>query len=131
VPIFTGNSSVSILLNTSFRRALSQPKRPLLFRTRKQNKLGRKAVHFDSWFVFKMAQTVDKQIEKLRATVESGAAYEAQQILKTVFHRYRSRKKLQDSYDLVERGAILQLQHGQVGGVSAQTNVGDTACLFE
>lgn len=57
---------------------------------------------------------VEKQLEKLRATVNSGSYYEAQQIFKTVYYRYRSRKKMQDSYQLLEEGAIMQFNHGQV-----------------
>lgn len=57
---------------------------------------------------------VEKQIEKLRAKVDSGSFYEAQQIFKTVYHRYRSRKQLQDAYQLLEEGAVMQFDRDQV-----------------
>eukprot|EP00884_Botryococcus_braunii_P015051 jgi/Botrbrau1/23547/Bobra.0141s0018.1 len=62
------------------------------------------------------ASGVEKQLEKLRATVDSGASYEALQIVKTVYHRYRSRKKMLDSYQLLEEAAIMLLNRGQVTG---------------
>lgn len=57
---------------------------------------------------------VEKQIEKLRAKVNAGSSYEAQQIFKTVYHRYRARKQLQDAYQLLEQGAIMQFDRDQV-----------------
>jgi hypothetical protein len=51
---------------------------------------------------------------KMRANLDKGAFYEAQQMLKTVYYRYRSRRMLAESYDVLEDGACLQLQEGQV-----------------
>jgi len=53
-------------------------------------------------------------VAKMRANLDRGAFYEAQQMLKTVYFRYRSRQMLAESYDVLEDGACLQLQEGQV-----------------
>jgi hypothetical protein len=46
--------------------------------------------------------------------VAAGAFYEAQQMYKTVYHRYKSRKQLQDSYVVLTQGAVQQLGSNQV-----------------
>jgi hypothetical protein len=46
--------------------------------------------------------------------VAAGAFYEAQQMYKTVYHRYKSRKQLQDSYLVLASGAVQQLSSHQV-----------------
>ena len=53
-------------------------------------------------------------MQRLNQSLEAGQAYEGQQVIKTVFHRFRSRKRLLDSYRLLEEGAVAQLQHNQV-----------------
>ncbi len=58
--------------------------------------------------------TTDRVVAKMRANLDRGAFYEAQQMLKTVYFRYRSRQMLAESYDVLEDGACLQLQEGQV-----------------
>ena len=58
--------------------------------------------------------TTDRVMDKMRANLDRGAFYEAQQMLKTVYYRYRSRRLYQESYDVVEDGACLQLKQGQV-----------------
>lgn len=58
--------------------------------------------------------TTDRVMYKMRANLGRGAFYEAQQMLKTVYYRYRSRRLYQESYDVVEDGACLQLKEGQV-----------------
>lgn len=35
-------------------------------------------------------------------------------MFKTIYHRFRAQKKLQDGYKLLEEGARLQLQEGQL-----------------
>ncbi|KAK9814271.1 hypothetical protein WJX72_003196 [[Myrmecia] bisecta] len=57
---------------------------------------------------------VEKVLQKLRTNLEAGSYYEAQQMFKTVYHRYRSRKLYADSYTLAEEGARLQLEKGQL-----------------
>lgn len=47
-------------------------------------------------------------LARFAETVASGATYEAQQVLKTVYHRLRSRGQLQQSYDLAARAAVTQ-----------------------
>ena len=58
--------------------------------------------------------SVSKILSRIENATTTEAAYEAQQMLKTVYHRLRSRKKLTDSYDLLQQGARLQLEGDQV-----------------
>eukprot|EP00798_Chlamydomonas_sp_ICE-L_P027490 gene27490-4796_t len=46
--------------------------------------------------------------------VASGNYYEAQQMLKTIYHRHRSRKHFQESYEILKGGAVMQLEKRQV-----------------
>lgn len=57
---------------------------------------------------------VQKSLERINAQVAAGAFYEAQQMYKTVYHRYKSRKQLQDSYIVLTAGAVQQLASNQV-----------------
>jgi len=41
-------------------------------------------------------------LAKLQAYIDAGHYYEAQQMFKTVYHRHRARKMLNESYSLVE-----------------------------
>lgn len=52
-------------------------------------------------------------LARFAETVASGATYEAQQVLKTVYHRMRSRGQLQQSYDLAARAAATQFRAHQ------------------
>ena len=53
-------------------------------------------------------------LAKLRTNLEQGQPYDGQQMFKTIYHRFRAQKKLQDCYKLLEEGARLQLQQGQL-----------------
>lgn len=57
---------------------------------------------------------VEKAVEKLQQSLKASQAYEGQQIVLTTHSRLRSRKKLVESYQLLEQAAVLQLQQGQV-----------------
>ena len=57
---------------------------------------------------------VQKSLDKIRGQVESGAFYEAQQMYKTVYHRYRARKSMPESYQVLQQGSIQQLRSKQV-----------------
>lgn len=57
---------------------------------------------------------VQKHITRAAATIESGACYEAQQTLKTVYHRFKAKKQNKESYELLQQGAIVQLSHRQI-----------------
>lgn len=57
---------------------------------------------------------VQKAIAKLRSSLQQGQPYDGQQMFKTIYHRFRAQKKLQDCYNLLEEGARLQLQDGQL-----------------
>lgn len=41
-------------------------------------------------------------LDKIKTTVESGSYYEAQQMYKTVYHRYRNKRQLKDSYQILQ-----------------------------
>lgn len=56
---------------------------------------------------------VAKAVLKLKASIDAGNSYEAQQMLKTVYHRFRMRDQLGDAYQLLEEGACMQLGRGQ------------------
>lgn len=58
--------------------------------------------------------SVARILSRIENATTTEAAYEAQQMLKTVYHRLRSRRKLQESYDLLQKGARLQLERDQV-----------------
>lgn len=60
------------------------------------------------------AMSVNKVLSRIENATTTEAAYEAQQMLKTIYHRLRSRKKLAESYDLLQKGARLQLKGDQV-----------------
>ncbi len=60
-------------------------------------------------------------------TVSSGAYYEAQQVLKSVYHRMRSRQQLENSYELASRAAVIQFGAAQstCGAELGQLLIGD------
>lgn len=37
-------------------------------------------------------------LERIKGTVESGSYYEAQQMYKSVYHRHKARRQIQESY---------------------------------
>lgn len=41
-------------------------------------------------------------LDKIKGTIESGSFYEAQQMYKTVYYRYKARKQVQDSYQILK-----------------------------
>lgn len=62
-------------------------------------------------------------LQKLRSNIEAGSYYEAHEMFKTVYHRYRSRRQLEESYKLAEvrrlagtHGVCAAEQRGEVGG---------------
>lgn len=57
---------------------------------------------------------LSQALAKLRTNLEQGQPYDGQQMFKTIYHRFRAQKKLQDCYKLLEEGARLQLQEGQL-----------------
>ena len=57
--------------------------------------------------------TVDRSITNSVQHWEKGSVYEAQQFLKTVYHRFRSRKLLDESKELLQIAACIQLQHNE------------------
>ncbi|GAX73846.1 hypothetical protein CEUSTIGMA_g1296.t1 [Chlamydomonas eustigma] len=57
---------------------------------------------------------VEKTLEKIQKMIDSGSHYEAQQMLKTIYHRHKARKQISESYKILAEGAAMQLQHHQV-----------------
>ncbi len=41
-------------------------------------------------------------LDKLQRSLEAGQHYEAQQMLQTVYYRYRARKQLEEAYQLLQ-----------------------------
>lgn len=52
-------------------------------------------------------------LDELQDRLQQGKPYEGQQKFKTVHRRFRSKRKLNDSYKLLEEGACMQLRDGQ------------------
>lgn len=48
------------------------------------------------------AMSLVQTIDKARSLIETGSHYEAQQMLKTVYHRQRARKQTADSYTILK-----------------------------
>jgi hypothetical protein len=57
---------------------------------------------------------VQKALQRVNAQVAAGAFYEAQQMYKTTYHRYHSRKQPAEAYEVLREGATQQLRSGQV-----------------
>lgn len=57
---------------------------------------------------------MERVLKKVREAADDEAAYEAQQHLKTVYHRLRSRRQLQQAYQLLFDGCKLQVGKRQV-----------------
>ena len=57
---------------------------------------------------------VEKAITKFKTSLWSGSEYEAQQFVKTVYHRLRSRKCFEDSRDLLKQAACAQFDKDEV-----------------
>lgn len=57
---------------------------------------------------------VAKALQRVKAQLDAGAFYEAQQMYKTTYHRYHSRKQLDEAYQVLREGAVAQLRAGQI-----------------
>ncbi|XAR56112.1 hypothetical protein NMG60_11036448 [Bertholletia excelsa] len=55
-----------------------------------------------------------ENIEKLAKVVEDGNYYGAQQMYKSISARYISAEKYSEALDIIQSGACIQLEHGQV-----------------
>lgn len=53
-------------------------------------------------------------MERIRSSIAEGSSYEAQQTLKTMHHRCRAKKQMDESYAVLRDGAVMQLEKGQV-----------------
>lgn len=52
-------------------------------------------------------------IARLREGLAAGDAYEAQQSVKTAYHRLKARRQLEEGYDLLQQAAVVQFGAGQ------------------
>ncbi|KAK9846141.1 hypothetical protein WJX84_001369 [Apatococcus fuscideae] len=57
---------------------------------------------------------VAKAVRRLQEAVERGSAYEGLQSAKSVYHRCRSRRQYEASYNLAQQGAQVLLTHGDI-----------------
>ncbi|KAF6263020.1 hypothetical protein COO60DRAFT_1624749 [Scenedesmus sp. NREL 46B-D3] len=60
------------------------------------------------------ATGIQKSLDRINAQVVSGAFYEAQQMYKTVYHRCKARRQAEDSYTVLQAGAVTQLSNQQL-----------------
>jgi golgi to ER traffic protein 4 len=58
--------------------------------------------------------TVQKQLDRIQKTLDTGAFYEAQQMYKTAYHRNKAKKLIPESHQVLLEGAMQQMLHGQV-----------------
>ncbi len=59
------------------------------------------------------AAGVEKQLDKIQKYLDSGSFYEAQQMFKTTYYRYKSKRLIPESYEVLKTGALKQLSHKQ------------------
>lgn len=60
------------------------------------------------------AAGIQKSLDRINSQVASGAFYEAQQMYKTVYHRCKARRQTEDSYTVLQAGAVTQLTNQQL-----------------
>ncbi|KAL1919758.1 uncharacterized protein VTP21DRAFT_1689 [Calcarisporiella thermophila] len=58
---------------------------------------------------------INRQLEKLKKSVENGNYYEAHQMYRTVCNRYVKQSKYADAIELLFSGSVTLLKHGQSG----------------
>ena len=56
----------------------------------------------------------ERIIKRIEEATDDETAYEAQQQLKSVYHRLRSRQKLKEAYELLYKGCTSHIACGQV-----------------
>ncbi len=61
----------------------------------------------------------DRVLKKVQEASDDQTAYEAQQQLKSIYHRLRSRQKLEEAYELLSKGCISHIANGQVHATPA------------
>ena len=66
---------------------------------------------------------MERVLKRVKEASDDESAYEAQQQLKTVYHRLRSRHKLKQAYGLLSEGCKLQISNGQVLRVCNSQNM--------
>ena len=62
----------------------------------------------------------DRVLKRVKEAPDDEMTYEAQQQLKTIYHRLRSRQKLQEAYDLLYKGCTAHIANAQVYTLQAQ-----------
>ena len=56
----------------------------------------------------------ERVLKRIQEASDDETTYEAQQQLKTVYHRLRSRNQLEQAYTLLSKGCKAQIMKGQV-----------------
>lgn len=51
-----------------------------------------------------MDTTCMQAVDKVHRVMDSGSHYEAQQMVKTIYHRHKARRQLEESYAVLEVG---------------------------
>ena len=69
------------------------------------------------------SQAVSKAVRRLEEGLANHEYYESQQVVKTVYWRNRTRKLLDDSYDLLVAASQAQLTQGQVRFVCLKPHI--------
>ena len=62
----------------------------------------------------------DRVLKRVKEAPDDDTAYEAQQQLKSIYHRLRSRQKLNEAYELLSKGCISHISNGQVHSITAE-----------
>lgn len=53
-------------------------------------------------------------LQRIRDTIQNGAYYEAQQMYKTAYYRYKAKNMINESLRILKEGASLQLGNSQI-----------------
>lgn len=62
----------------------------------------------------------ERVLNRVKGAHDDELTYEAQQQLKTIYHRLRSRQKFQEAYDLLYKGCTAHIANAQVFTLQAQ-----------
>lgn len=66
----------------------------------------------------------DRVLKRINEAPDDQTAYEAQQQLKSIYHRLRSRQKLKEAYELLSKGCISHIATGQVHSIRTLDDFG-------
>ena len=60
---------------------------------------------------------VEQALQKLKPSIQAGSSYEAQQKVKTIYSRFRSRRQLTCAYQLLGEAACLQYAQNEASAL--------------